>query len=197
MDIKRVGIVGSGTMGSGIAEVAAKNGLEVVLRSRSQSGADGMVQGLQKSLNKQVEKGKLVRGRPRRHPRPGPGSHRAQGTRRLRHRGRVGPRGPGREEGALRRARQDLRPPRHPGHEHVHAAGGGDGCGHRAARAGVRHPLLQPGADDGPRRGHPGHHLERRDRSRPPSPSPPPAARARSRCATSPASWSTRSCSPT
>jgi 3-hydroxybutyryl-CoA dehydrogenase len=60
MDIKRVGIVGSGTMGSGIAEVAAKNGLEVVLRSRSQSGADGMIQGLEKSLNKQVEKGKLA-----------------------------------------------------------------------------------------------------------------------------------------
>src|SRR5262245_26719616 len=59
MDIKRVGIVGSGTMGSGIAEVAAKNGFEVVLRSRSQAGADGMVQGLEKSLNKQVEKGKL------------------------------------------------------------------------------------------------------------------------------------------
>ena len=50
MDIKRVGIVGSGTMGSGIAVVAAKNGFEVVLRSRSQSGADGMVQSLEKSL---------------------------------------------------------------------------------------------------------------------------------------------------
>ena len=59
MDIKRVGIVGSGTMGSGIAEVAAKNGFEVVLRSRSQSGADGMVQSLEKSLSKQVDKGKL------------------------------------------------------------------------------------------------------------------------------------------
>ena len=59
MTIKRVGIVGSGTMGSGIAEVAAKNGYEVVLRSRSQSGADGMVQGLEKSLGKQVDKGKL------------------------------------------------------------------------------------------------------------------------------------------
>ena len=43
MTIKRVGIVGSGTMGSGIAEVAAKNGYEVILRSRSQGGADGMV----------------------------------------------------------------------------------------------------------------------------------------------------------
>jgi NAD(P)-dependent dehydrogenase (short-subunit alcohol dehydrogenase family) len=62
MDIKRVGIVGSGTMGSGIAEVAAKNGFEVVLRSRSQSSADGMVQGLEKSLNKQVEKGRLSEG---------------------------------------------------------------------------------------------------------------------------------------
>ena len=59
MTIKRVGIVGSGTMGSGIAEVAAKNGYEVVLRSRSQEGADGMVKGLEKSLGKQVDKGKL------------------------------------------------------------------------------------------------------------------------------------------
>jgi 3-hydroxybutyryl-CoA dehydrogenase len=59
MTIKRVGIVGSGTMGSGIAEVAAKNGYEVILRSRSQSGADGMVAGLEKSLTKQVDKGKL------------------------------------------------------------------------------------------------------------------------------------------
>jgi 3-hydroxybutyryl-CoA dehydrogenase len=59
MTIKRVGIVGSGTMGSGIAEVAAKNGYEVVLRSRSREGADGMVKGLEKSLGKQVDKGKL------------------------------------------------------------------------------------------------------------------------------------------
>ncbi len=59
MTIKRVGIVGSGTMGSGIAEVAAKSGFEVVLRSRSQSGADKMVAGLEKSLGKQVAKGRL------------------------------------------------------------------------------------------------------------------------------------------
>jgi 3-hydroxybutyryl-CoA dehydrogenase len=58
MSIKRVGIIGSGIMGSGIAEVAAAAGYEVVLRSRSQASADGMVAGLQKSLAKQVEKGK-------------------------------------------------------------------------------------------------------------------------------------------
>jgi 3-hydroxybutyryl-CoA dehydrogenase len=59
MTIKRVGIVGSGIMGSGIAEVAAKAGFEVVLRSRQQHSADAMVAALEKSLAKQVEKGRL------------------------------------------------------------------------------------------------------------------------------------------
>jgi 3-hydroxybutyryl-CoA dehydrogenase len=59
MEIKRVGIVGSGIMGSGIAEVAARSGYEVVLRSRSQSSADAMLASLEKRLAKQVEKGRL------------------------------------------------------------------------------------------------------------------------------------------
>jgi 3-hydroxybutyryl-CoA dehydrogenase len=58
MSIQRVGIVGSGIMGSGIAEVAAATGHEVVLRSRSEAGAEAMAAGLAKSLAKQVEKGK-------------------------------------------------------------------------------------------------------------------------------------------
>jgi 3-hydroxybutyryl-CoA dehydrogenase len=59
MSIKRVGIVGSGIMGGGIAESAAVHGFEVVLRSRSQATADSMAAGMEKSLAKQVEKGKL------------------------------------------------------------------------------------------------------------------------------------------
>jgi 3-hydroxybutyryl-CoA dehydrogenase len=59
MTIKRVGIVGSGIMGSGIAEVAAKAGADVVLRSRQQATADAMVAALEKSLTKQVDRGKL------------------------------------------------------------------------------------------------------------------------------------------
>ncbi|WP_334141165.1 3-hydroxyacyl-CoA dehydrogenase family protein [Rhabdothermincola sp.] len=59
MTIKRVGIVGSGIMGSGIAEVAAKAGFDVVLRSRQQHTADAMIAALEKSLAKQVDKGKL------------------------------------------------------------------------------------------------------------------------------------------
>jgi 3-hydroxybutyryl-CoA dehydrogenase len=59
MTITRLGIVGSGIMGSGIAEVAAKSGVEVLLRSRKRETADAMVTALEKSLAKQVERGKL------------------------------------------------------------------------------------------------------------------------------------------
>jgi 3-hydroxybutyryl-CoA dehydrogenase len=62
MAIKRVGVIGSGIMGSGVAEVAAKAGFEVVLRSRAQESADKMLASLEKSLAKQVERGKLDDG---------------------------------------------------------------------------------------------------------------------------------------
>ncbi len=58
MAIKRIGVVGSGIMGSGVAEVAAASGFEVVLRSRSQQGADAMLAGLDASLARQVKKGR-------------------------------------------------------------------------------------------------------------------------------------------
>ena len=59
MTINTVGILGSGIMGSGIAEVAAKSGHTVILRSRKQESADAMVASLEKSLTKQVDRGKL------------------------------------------------------------------------------------------------------------------------------------------
>jgi 3-hydroxybutyryl-CoA dehydrogenase len=62
MSIKRVGIVGSGIMGAGIAETAAVSGFEVVLRSRNQSTADATLAALEKSLNRQVEKEKITEG---------------------------------------------------------------------------------------------------------------------------------------
>jgi len=58
MDISRIGIVGSGIMGSGIAEVAATSGFDVVLRSRSLDSAQATVAGMAKSLARQVEKGR-------------------------------------------------------------------------------------------------------------------------------------------
>lgn len=59
LDIKKVGVLGSGIMGSGLAEVIAKAGYEVVVRSRSKATADAMVASLDKALTKQVERGKL------------------------------------------------------------------------------------------------------------------------------------------
>src|SRR5262245_63622340 len=59
MRIERLGIVGSGVQGSGVAEVAAKAGVTVVLRSRKQESADAMVAALGKSLARQVDKGRL------------------------------------------------------------------------------------------------------------------------------------------
>jgi 3-hydroxybutyryl-CoA dehydrogenase len=59
MAVEKLGIVGSGIMGSGVAEVAARAGTTVVLRSRKQETADALVAGLRRSLAKQVERGKL------------------------------------------------------------------------------------------------------------------------------------------
>jgi len=59
MTVKRVGVLGSGIMGSGIAETAAKAGLEVVLRSRQASTAHDTRVHLEKGLAKQVSRGKL------------------------------------------------------------------------------------------------------------------------------------------
>jgi len=60
MSITKVGIVGSGIMGSGIAEVAACAGHEVVLRSRQETAAEAALARLEKSLARQVEKGRLT-----------------------------------------------------------------------------------------------------------------------------------------
>jgi len=59
-DINSVGIVGSGIMGSGLAEVAATSGYDVIVRSRTRAGADAVVAGLTKSLDKQVSKERIT-----------------------------------------------------------------------------------------------------------------------------------------
>lgn len=58
-EIRAVGILGSGIMGSGLAEVAARAGHPVIVRSRTQETADDMIDSLAKSLAKQVKRGKL------------------------------------------------------------------------------------------------------------------------------------------
>lgn len=60
MTIKTVGVIGSGIMGSGIAQVAAQSGFDVVLRSRRQETADATVEAMGKSLAKLVDKGRMA-----------------------------------------------------------------------------------------------------------------------------------------
>lgn len=57
--ISTIGILGSGIMGSGIAEVCARAGYTVILRSRSQATADATIAKLEKGLARQVERGRL------------------------------------------------------------------------------------------------------------------------------------------
>ncbi|MEX2626698.1 MAG: 3-hydroxybutyryl-CoA dehydrogenase [Ilumatobacteraceae bacterium] len=57
--VPKVGIVGSGIMGAGLAEVAARAGHDVVVRSRTPEGAAAVRVGLEAGLAKQVDRGKL------------------------------------------------------------------------------------------------------------------------------------------
>jgi 3-hydroxybutyryl-CoA dehydrogenase len=59
MEIKKVGVIGSGIMGAGIVQVAAQAGYEVVLRSRQQATADATLASLEKGLARLVEKGRM------------------------------------------------------------------------------------------------------------------------------------------
>jgi len=60
MEIKKVGVVGCGLMGSGIAEVCARSGYSVVVSEINQKLLDKGMAALKSSLDKAVSKGKLA-----------------------------------------------------------------------------------------------------------------------------------------
>lgn len=59
MLIERVGIIGGGLMGSGIAEVCAKVGADVIVHEISPEAAEAAMGRIDKSLARAVERGKL------------------------------------------------------------------------------------------------------------------------------------------
>lgn len=59
MPIEKVGVVGCGLMGSGIAQISAQAGCTVVVREVSEERLNKGLQSIEKSLNKFVEKGTL------------------------------------------------------------------------------------------------------------------------------------------
>ena len=60
--VSTLGIAGSGIMAGGIAEVGILAGCGVVVRSRTQGGADELMAQVTKSLGRRVERGKLDAG---------------------------------------------------------------------------------------------------------------------------------------
>jgi 3-hydroxybutyryl-CoA dehydrogenase len=59
-DIRRVGVVGAGLMGSGIAEVHARAGVEVIITEVNQPALDAGRARIEKSLQRGVRSGKLT-----------------------------------------------------------------------------------------------------------------------------------------
>ena len=58
-DIKLVGVVGTGTMATGIIEVFAKSGYDVVYVGRSEAKVDAVRATIERSLDKAIQRGKL------------------------------------------------------------------------------------------------------------------------------------------
>jgi 3-hydroxybutyryl-CoA dehydrogenase len=57
--ISTVGVVGSGIMGAGLAEVAARAGFDAIVRSRTRAGADAVLHSIDAGLTKQVARERL------------------------------------------------------------------------------------------------------------------------------------------
>ena len=59
MQINKIGIVGAGTMGNGIAHAFALSGVDVILTDISQEILDGAMERIRKNLGRQVKKEKI------------------------------------------------------------------------------------------------------------------------------------------
>jgi 3-hydroxybutyryl-CoA dehydrogenase len=59
MDVRKIGVIGAGQMGGGIAQVAAQSGIEVVLVDMQREWAEKGKQKIGGALDKLVQKGKL------------------------------------------------------------------------------------------------------------------------------------------
>lgn len=58
-DVRKVGVVGAGTMGTGIARLAASEKMETVLLDLEKDAAEKAVRGLEKSLGHLADRGKI------------------------------------------------------------------------------------------------------------------------------------------
>jgi len=59
MNVKKICVIGAGTMGLGIAQVAAQSGIDVILYDEDKNCIDKGIGIIEKNLNKAIEKGKI------------------------------------------------------------------------------------------------------------------------------------------
>lgn len=59
MEIQRVLVIGAGQMGSGIAQVMAQGGLEVILQDIKEEFVQKGIKGIERNLSRAIEKGKM------------------------------------------------------------------------------------------------------------------------------------------
>ena len=60
MEIKLIGVLGAGSMGNGIAQVAAQAGYQVIMRDIEDRFVENGLKAIDKFLAKSVEKGKMA-----------------------------------------------------------------------------------------------------------------------------------------
>jgi len=60
MEIKTVGVIGGGTMGNGIAHVAARSGLKVILHDIAQQQLENAVATISRNLDREIAKNKIT-----------------------------------------------------------------------------------------------------------------------------------------
>ena len=58
--MKKIGVLGTGTMGAGIIQVLAQNGYEVVMRARRESSIEKGLATVKKNLDKMVAKERMT-----------------------------------------------------------------------------------------------------------------------------------------
>jgi 3-hydroxybutyryl-CoA dehydrogenase len=62
MEIKLIGVIGAGSMGNGIAQVASQAGYQVIMRDVEDRFVQNGLKAIEKFLSKSVEKGKMAEG---------------------------------------------------------------------------------------------------------------------------------------
>ena len=144
-EFSKVGVIGLGTMGAGIVEVFARNGIDVVAMEVDDAAVEKGRGVLEHSTGRAVSRGKLTeQDQAALHARV----HFTSSMDDLADCQLVVEAVPEQldaQEGDLRQARCHRRPGRDPRHQHLVARRYRDRRGHRQPQAGRRHALLQPG----------------------------------------------------